>query len=99
MIWYYYIVVYICEICKKKVPSGTKCRMITVDSREKWYSHRAKANRGYTKRKGQLVFPLTKSRKNGDRMDDPGGHGWEIAREIRVCPQCAIRYNEEQSTV
>jgi hypothetical protein len=25
-----------------------------------------------------------------DPVDDPGGHGWEIARELIVCPACAV---------
>ena len=79
---------YKCQICEEVVPRGARAINRVANTREKYYPHRAKANKGYQTRKGRVLRPLRKSRKRADRIDDPGGKGWEIAKEIRVCAGC-----------
>jgi ribosomal protein L28 len=79
---------YKCQICGKSVPSGKKSIYITVKTRTKYYPHRAKANSGYQTKNGLTIQPLRKSNKRSDRIDDPGGKGWEIDSEILVCEKC-----------
>jgi hypothetical protein len=76
---------YRCQICKQVVPAGTKARRVVSETRPRIYPFRMKANRA-VRIKDKLVYP-----------DDPGGTGWEIAREITVCPACAERWTGKRT--
>jgi hypothetical protein len=67
-----------CQNCQTIVPANTKAQHIVAESRRKSYPYRKKAFWAYNpeKQKQELI-------------DDVGGEGWEIAREIVVCPDCA----------
>ena len=82
---------YKCQICNNVVPPGTRCCKYVENTRSKQYSIRPKANPGYI-RKNNVS---TKSRKTRDRVDDYGGSGWEIAREINCCPQCFAKLEDK----
>jgi len=83
---------YRCQICNSTV-SGSASRTI-AETKVKYYSFRPKANPGFQTKNGQVLRPLRKSRKRMDRVDDPGGKGWEIKKEIMVCPKCAKDHKE-----
>ena len=75
---------YRCQICNAIVSSGVKCHKIIVATRKKEYPFRPKVNPGYAMKQGMV----TRSGKTRDRMDDCGGFGWEIEKEINCCPKC-----------
>jgi len=80
---------YRCETCKRVVPQRVSCKFLVFKTRPKQYPMRQKANRGYMKDKaGNMLQPLKKSKKNSDRLDDPGGSGYEIIDERAVCQKC-----------
>ena len=64
-----------CQACGEQSEAGEASVRIPVEIRDKVYPPRPKAN-GST-----LLEP--------SRKDDPGGKGWEIAREAVVCVPCA----------
>lgn len=56
---------------------------MTVATRAKTYPHRSEVHH---------IFWFDEQGKKRDKwIDDPGGVGWEIAREIIACPACATR--------
>lgn len=69
-----------CQNCQTIVPAHTKAARIVVKTRFKAYPHRKKAFWTYNAQKGKR-----------EEIDDIGGHGWEIAHEIVVCPDCAAK--------
>jgi len=75
---------YICQICQKVTSPHTPGNRVITETRPHRYPRRSKANR---------VPGIRKSRRKDDdsRKDDPGGVGYEIVREIIVCPACAQR--------
>jgi hypothetical protein len=75
---------YVCQICQKVTPPHTPSNRIITETRPRRYLRRSKANR---------VPGIRKSRRKDDdsRKDDPGGDGYEIVREIIVCPACVQR--------
>jgi hypothetical protein len=73
--------VYKCQLCQKVVPPGTKAFRIPVEFRLRHYPPKARANRVVSDNKVHYV-------------DDPGGTGYEIAREVTACPDCAANYKK-----
>jgi hypothetical protein len=72
---------YRCEICGKVVEPNTPCNYVILEKREKTYPERdydPKTSRDRRRYKRQ-----------GGKMDDPGGEGWEIAKAAKACPTCA----------
>lgn len=69
-----------CQNCQTVVPAHTKARRIVAETRFKEYPRRKKAFWAYNTQKGKR-----------EEIDDIGGLGWEIAREIVVCPDCAAK--------
>jgi hypothetical protein len=74
---------YVCQICQKTVLPRTPANRIITETRARHYPRRSNANPVSRKRKS--------GRTNDPRKDDPGGVGYEIVREIIVCPVCAQR--------
>ena len=78
-----------CELCAlvpelrdrgpRVVPPREKCVMVTVETRPAEYPSRPKAQRLRVGRKLRVA-------------DDPGGAGYEIAKEARACMKCAHDY-------
>jgi len=79
---------YRCQLCNTAVPPKTRALRVILETRTKYYPYRAKANPGFQTKNGQILRPLRKSRKKGDRIDDPGGRGKEIVKEVLVCKSC-----------
>ena len=69
---------YRCDVCDSLVPPNTPSITIIVETRPRDYPHRGKAH----------WIPPTNGGK-GKWIDDPGGAGTEIVRELRVCAACA----------
>ncbi|MFP4436499.1 MAG: hypothetical protein ACLFVO_04565 [Chloroflexaceae bacterium] len=61
------------------MPAKTPATRVTVETRYRQYPQRPKAHP--VKRKGKI-----------EMVDDPGGEGYEIAREVLACPACAARH-------
>lgn len=65
-----------CGVCGNSSHAGESLERRTAETRERVYPYR---------RKAQFYFDEDNKRK---RKDDPGGVGWEIVREVNVCPRC-----------
>ena len=78
-----------CELCKhvpefkhrgpKVLPAGTRSTRVPIKLRATEYPSRPKANKVRIGRKLRL-------------FDDPGGAGYELAKEVLACPTCAREY-------
>ena len=66
---------YTCQICKKTVPPKTRAFRIPIETRIRQYPAREK------------VF-LVRRNHQEKLVDDPGGTGREIVREVTACPDC-----------
>ena len=73
---------YKCQQCNQVVPAKTKANRITVETRYKQYPFRAKVMRQIEAGKVKMA-------------DDPGGTGYEIVRELVVCPDCAAKFQQQ----
>jgi len=69
---------YRCDVCDSIVPPNTSSITIVVETRPREYPQRSKAH----------WIPPANGGK-GKWIDDPGGAGTEIVRELRVCAPCA----------
>lgn len=79
---------YRCEICKSVVPPNTPSTRIVVETRPKEYPTRSDRSARNSKRSNRFQQP-----------SDIGGKGFEIVREIVVCPICARKQRTEQPEV
>ena len=70
-----------CQICKTIVPPHTKATRIVVSTRVVRYPHRFDANR--------IRYINHAGKRKVRHVDDRGGVGREIAREVVACPACA----------
>lgn len=70
---------FICEICNRPMPIGSKPIQYVTKTREVEYPERV------------VVDPLSKKRKVIDR----GGVGWEIVKQLNICKRCEIKIREE----
>ena len=78
-----------CELCElvpelkgrgpRVVAAGERCVMVAIEKRPTEYPSRPKAQRRRIGRKVRMI-------------DDPGGAGYEIAKEVRACVRCARDY-------
>lgn len=66
---------YNCQVCGKTVPAGVRCFVITAATKEVVHPYRPKAHRIRIDDKWEMI-------------DDPGGRGLQIKRELRACPDC-----------
>ena len=67
---------YRCQVCRQPIPANTPAYRRVVETREREYPARAKAN--CFRRKGRRKV-----------TNDHGGRGSQIVREIVVCPTCS----------
>lgn len=70
-----------CGVCEDVFGPGISSAKLTVERRERTYPLRWNVNpepKGFRRVEGQLSC-----------VDDPGGRGWEIVREVVVCRPCA----------
>jgi len=64
-------------------PAGTPPVRVAVSTRSKSYRFRPGANR--------VVRPDVNGKPKVKYIDDPGGVGREVVREVVACPECAAR--------
>ena len=74
--------VYRCEQCETVVPAGTPRTLVVVETRPRRYPYRPEAHR-LRRRPGDGGKGLYKL------LDDEGGEGYEIVKEMALCPACA----------
>ncbi|GDX83727.1 hypothetical protein LBMAG42_55380 [Deltaproteobacteria bacterium] len=70
-----------CEVCEGGFGPGVAPVKLTVERRPRTYPLRWDVNpepKGFRRVEGQLAC-----------VDDPGGQGWEIVREVVACRGCA----------
>ena len=75
-----------CQLCREVAPPNTRPIRRVVETRDRQYPFRPKANR--FKRKPRADDPDRKKGRIRYR-DDPGGSGREIVREALLCAGCA----------
>ena len=75
---------YRCQICNAVQPARTHSTLVTIETRAAEYPSRPKAHRMRVGRKGKT-------------LDDPGGAGFEIAKEAMACPKCAADLLKKQA--
>jgi hypothetical protein len=75
-----------CQNCQTIVPAHTKAARIVVENRFKEYPYRKRAFWAYQAKK-----------EKRELIDDIGGLGCEIAREMVVCPECAAKLSKSTS--
>lgn len=67
---------YRCELCNRVSRPGERASKVVIERRPTEYPSRGKAQRQRTGRKSK-------------QQDDPGGAGYEIAKEAVACATCA----------
>ena len=68
-----------CHHCGTVTPPRVSAETIVIETRPRVYPFREDA---------QEVVVWRHGARKIETRDDPGGTGWEIVREIRVCPPC-----------
>ena len=72
-----------CQICGRVVPPRTPAVRLVLATRSRRYPSRLKVHR---------VIRLSETNKRKVVfLDDPGGQGQEVSREVLACPDCAAR--------
>jgi hypothetical protein len=69
-----------CDVCASISPPNTPCNRLVLETRPA--DHPARANAHW--------HPPLRGGK-GKWVDDPGGHGPQIVRELRACSPCAAK--------
>lgn len=67
---------YRCQLCNRVSRPGERATKVVLERRPAEYPSRSKAQKARTGRRSKF-------------QDDPGGAGYEIAKEVIVCPVCA----------
>jgi hypothetical protein len=79
---------YKCERCNKTTAPKTPCKKVIVRKARFLHPERPRAKKGVA------------IQKNGKKkmvwIPDPGGWGYQIIHEAKMCPPCAIRWEREQ---
>ena len=74
-----------CHFCQQITPPKTTRHNVVIEVREKRYSSRQREQR----RGGGRNF-----RDREDSVQDRGGQGVEIMKEVPACPACAAKQHE-----
>ena len=72
-----------CQLCQCVVPPRTPCHHLVLDRRKRQYPYRSGAN--------TFIRTNESGKRKEYHTDDPGGEGYEVVREVIVCPACAAR--------
>jgi hypothetical protein len=70
---------YRCELCNRVSRPGERASKVVTERRPTEYPSRSKAQRASSGRRSKF-------------QDDPGGAGYEIAKESIACSACAQEY-------
>jgi hypothetical protein len=90
---------YRCEICQQVMPPKTPSHRIVVATRPCTYPYRLNAHRDpihHQPQRGEIkiltpaeaAHHRSRHSRGNDPCDDPGGAGFEIAKEVTACPLC-----------
>ncbi len=77
---------YRCQLCLRGVGPGIRVHRAILETRQKKYPFRPKANR--------VIRMSENGRPKEYLVDDPGGVGEEIVRECLACPTCASNLSQ-----
>lgn len=80
---------YRCELCQKVVKPKTPCHHVTLEKRMFDHPYRPKVNK---------VYFIEEGKRKKEWMDDPGGRGYQITREVKACPECAVKKAKEDAS-
>lgn len=69
-----------CQLCARVSPPRTPAHRLVLQTRQKKYPHRREAH--------LHVYLDERGKRKEKKVDDPGGVGTEIAREVVVCGEC-----------
>lgn len=69
-----------CDVCGSVAPPRTPCNLVTVETREVEYPVRKDAH-----------WHPPKAGGKGKWVEDPGGRGTAVVRELRACTTCAAK--------
>lgn len=87
---------YKCESCNCSAPKGQPRKTVVRVKRMKNYPPRATPVKN-GRAMGKIVNRPNVYFEDGDKKldfpPDPGGRGWEIAREVQLCPSCFEKAN------
>lgn len=72
-----------CQLCNSVIPPRTPSVRVTIESRPAEYPSRPKAQ-------------VQRAGRRARRFDDPGGAGYEIAKEAVACAACAAKFEAER---
>jgi hypothetical protein len=75
---------YRCELCNRVSRPGERAVKVVLERRPAEYPSRSKAQRARSGRRSKF-------------QDDPGGAGYEIAKEVIACATCAQEYREKEA--
>lgn len=78
---------YRCDVCDSLAAPGTPLHRLTTLTRPVEYPLRPKVH-----------WHPPKAGGAGKWVDDPGGRGTEIVRELRVCPRCQTAAEPREPT-
>lgn len=84
---------YRCEICQRIVPPRTPATRVVLQTRLVQYPARHNANRLPSRKLSAARARSIPRASHHDPRDDPGGHGYEIVKEARACPDCAASFH------
>ncbi|HEY5921627.1 MAG TPA: hypothetical protein VIV11_08145 [Kofleriaceae bacterium] len=74
-----------CDVCGLVTPPRTPCNRIVVETRPIEYPKRDDAH-----------WHPPRAGGKGKWVDDPGGTGTAIVREVRACPACAAQLHARE---
>jgi len=80
-----------CYFCQKITPPKTTRHSVVIESRQKQYS----ARRPESKRRNFR----DRDRDRDESVQDRGGQGIEIIKEVDACPECAAKQHQEKPLV
>lgn len=72
---------YRCQTCNRVVPPRTPAHRLVAESRRAAYPFRPEVHR--------VVYYTLDGKKKVKFINDKGGFGVEVAKEMVVCPHCA----------
>ncbi|MGD8609289.1 MAG: hypothetical protein PVH21_18465 [Myxococcales bacterium] len=75
---------YRCELCNRVSRPGDRAVKVVLERRPAEYPSRSKAQRARSGRRSKF-------------QDDPGGAGYEIAKEVVTCAACAQEYRAKEA--
>jgi hypothetical protein len=75
---------YRCKLCNRVSRPGERATKVVLERRPAEYPSRGKAQKGLTERRSKF-------------QDDPGGAGYEIAKECIACAPCAAAHMAKEA--